>query len=94
VVALGSFVDSIVKVTLSDEQKAALISFAYNVGQTALKGSTLLKKLNAGDIEGAANEFPRWNKAAGKVMNGLTKRREGERALFLLGSNFETKAAA
>jgi lysozyme len=93
VVSLGAFVDSIVKIVITDEQKAALISFAYNVGKGALKGSTLLRKLNAGDVEGAANEFLRWNKAAGKVMAGLTKRRDGERALFLLGSSFEKAAA-
>ncbi|MCD9436513.1 lysozyme, partial [Klebsiella pneumoniae] len=48
-----------------------------------LSTSTLLKKLNAGDIKGAADEFLRWNKSGGKVLNGLTRRREAERALFL-----------
>ena len=61
----------------------ALVSFAYNVGSRALSTSTLLKKLNAGDIKGAADEFLRWNKSGGKVMPGLTNRRKAERALFL-----------
>lgn len=62
---------------------AALCSFAYNVGIGALAKSTLLKKYNAGDRQGAADEFLRWNKAAGKVFDGLTKRRTAERAVFL-----------
>lgn len=73
----------LVKVKLSQNQFDALVSFAYNVGSRALSTSTLLKKLNAGDIKGAADEFLRWNKAGGKVLNGLTRRREAERALFL-----------
>lgn len=73
----------IVKAKLTQGQFDALVSFAYNVGSRALSTSTLLKKLNAGDIKGAADEFLRWNKAGGKVMNGLTRRREAERALFL-----------
>ncbi|EBY2991617.1 lysozyme, partial [Salmonella enterica subsp. enterica serovar Typhimurium] len=48
-----------------------------------LSSSTLLRKLNSGDYAGAADEFLRWNKAGGKVLNGLTRRREAERALFL-----------
>ena len=51
--------------------------------ETVLSTSTLLRKLNAGDYAGAADEFLRWNKAGGKVLNGLTRRREAERALFL-----------
>jgi lysozyme len=59
-----------------------LVSFAYNVGAGNLKASTLLKKLNAGDTAGAAQEFQRWNKAAGKVLPGLTRRRACEALLF------------
>lgn len=66
----------------------ALVDFAFNLGIGALAGSTLLKKLNAGDIEGAADEFLKWDHAGGKVLAGLTKRRQGERALFLLGAHF------
>ena len=73
----------IVKVKLTQGQFDALVSLAYNIGSRALSTSTLLKKLNAGDIKGAADEFLRWNKAGGKVLNGLTRRREAERALFL-----------
>lgn len=76
-------VQKIVKVKLTQGQFDALVSFAYNIGSRALSTSTLLKKLNAGDIKGAADEFLRWNKAGGKVLNGLTRRREAERALFL-----------
>ncbi|HCL5584841.1 TPA: lysozyme [Citrobacter freundii] len=71
------------KVKLTQGQFDALVSFAYNVGSRALSTSTLLRKLNDGDVSGAADEFLRWNKAGGKVLNGLTRRREAERALFL-----------
>lgn len=71
------------KVKLTQGQFDALVSFAYNIGSRSLSTSTLLKKLNDGDAKGAADEFPRWNKAGGKVMSGLTRRREAERAMFL-----------
>jgi lysozyme len=61
----------------------ALVSFAYNVGDHALAGSTLLKKHAARDHDGAAAEFARWNKQKGKVLNGLTRRRAAERSLYL-----------
>ncbi len=61
----------------------ALVSFAYNLGSRNLKSSTLLKKLNAGDVAGAADEFLRWNRAAWRIMVGLTRRRQAERKLFL-----------
>lgn len=73
----------LVRVKLTQGQFDALVSFAYNVGSRALSTSTLLKKLNAGDIKGAADEFLRWNKAGGKEMPGLTKRRKAEREVFL-----------
>lgn len=82
-VSYESDVLKLVKVKLTQNQFDGLVSFAYNVGSRALSTSTLLKKLNAGDIKGAADEFLRWNKAGGKVLNGLTRRREAERALFL-----------
>jgi len=71
-----------VKVPLTQSQFDALVSFAYNVGLGALRSSTLLRKLNAGDYLGAADEFLRWNKAGGRVMAGLTRRREAESSLF------------
>lgn len=67
---------------LTQEQFDALVCFVYNLGCGAFKGSTLLKKINAQD-PGAADEFLRWNKAGGRVLPGLTRRREAERALFL-----------
>lgn len=76
-------VTNLVTVPLNQNQFDALVDFAYNLGVNALKGSTLLKKLNAGDYAGAANEFTKWNKAAGKELAGLTRRREAEKSLFL-----------
>lgn len=72
-----------VKVQLNQNQFDALASFVYNVGGTAFKNSTLLKKLNQADYLGAAEEFLRWNKAGGAESKGLTRRREAEKALFL-----------
>ena len=72
-----------VKVELAQHEFDALVSFAYNVGSEALAGSTLLKRLNANDKKGAADQFLRWNRADGRVMSGLTRRREAERAMFL-----------
>jgi GH24 family phage-related lysozyme (muramidase) len=82
-VGYESDVSKLVKVKLTQGQFDALVSFAYNLGARALSTSTLLQKLNAGDYAGAADEFPRWNKAGGKILPGLTRRREAERALFL-----------
>ena len=82
-VSYESEVSRLVKVGLTQGQFDALVSFTYNLGARSLSTSTLLRKLNAGDYAGAADEFLRWNKAGGKVLNGLTRRREAERALFL-----------
>lgn len=82
-VSYESDVSRLVKVDLTQGQFDALVSFTYNLGARSLSTSTLLRKLNAGDYAGAADEFLRWNKAGGKVLNGLTRRREAERALFL-----------
>nr|WP_269841900.1 lysozyme [Enterobacter asburiae] len=82
-VSYESDVSRLVKVGLTQGQFDALVSFTYNLGARALSTSTLLRKLNAGDYAGSADEFLRWNKAGGKVLNGLTRRREAERALFL-----------
>ena len=72
-----------VKVALTQNQFDALVSFAFNLGMGNVNSSTLLRKLNAGDIQGAANEFVRWNKAGGKTLAGLTRRRLAEKELFL-----------
>ncbi|HBU8851085.1 TPA: lysozyme [Citrobacter sedlakii] len=82
-VSYESDVSRLVKVGLTQGQFDALVSFTYNLGSRALSTSTLLRKLNCGDYTGSADEFLRWNKAGGKVLNGLTRRREAERALFL-----------
>lgn len=84
-------VNRLVTVELSQNQFDALVCFAYNVGTDedqdlipeGLGDSTLLKKLNAGDYAGAAEEFLVWNKAKGQVVKGLVNRRRQERALFL-----------
>ncbi|HCU16508.1 MAG: lysozyme [Enterobacteriaceae bacterium] len=83
VVQYENGVNTLVKVQINQNQFDALVDFTYNLGVNALKGSTLLKKLNAGDYAGAANEFPKWNKAGGKELAGLTRRREAEKSLFL-----------
>lgn len=75
-------VESVLKVKVIDNQFAALVSFAYNVGIGNLKKSTLLRLVNAGDFANAANEFVKWNKAGGRVLAGLTRRREAEAKLF------------
>lgn len=82
-VSYESDITKLVKVQLNQNQFDALVSFAYNLGSRSLSTSTLLKKLNAGDYLGAADEFPRWNKAGGQVLAGLTRRRMAERALFM-----------
>ncbi|MNG43661.1 Lysozyme RrrD [compost metagenome] len=82
-IAFENTLNQLVKVPLNQNQFDALVSFTYNLGETNLRSSTLLKKLNAKDYKGAAAEFLKWNKAGGKVMNGLVKRRKAEMELFL-----------
>ncbi len=67
----------------TSDQFSAMVSFAFNAGATSLRDSTLLKKHNAGDFPGAADEFLRWVFAGGQVMAGLQRRRKAERALYL-----------
>jgi lysozyme len=76
-------VDSAVTVPLEPHERDALISFAYNVGRSAFRASTLLRLLNAGFKAGAAEQFLRWNRAGGQIVLGLVKRRTAERNLFL-----------
>lgn len=78
----ASSVPPLVKVPLTQGHFDALVSFAYNLGAWALKSSTLLRLLNAGDYSGAAEQFARWNKNDGRVMRGLTRRRAAEKALW------------
>jgi len=75
-------VEGLIKVNINDNQFAALVSFAYNVGANNLKKSTLLSLVNQKNFTLAAEEFLKWNKAQGKVLPGLTKRREAEKRLF------------
>jgi lysozyme len=75
-------VNSLVKVPLSQPQFDALVSLVFNIGSGAFRNSTLLRKLNAGDTEGAAAEFQRWCHAGDQVLPGLVKRRAAEAAMF------------
>lgn len=79
-------VNKAVTTTLNQNQFDALVSFCYNVGAGAFQGSTLLKKLNAADFPGAADQFLVWNKGTKNgvkvVIDGLTNRRKDEKALF------------
>jgi len=76
-------VRNLLKKPLNDNQIGALTSFAYNVGVGSLKNSTLLKKVNANPNDPTIRaEFMKWNKAGGKVLNGLTKRRAEEADLY------------
>lgn len=75
-------IKQLVKVPLKQGEFDALSSWVFNLGGGSLASSTLLRKLNAGDYAGAANEIPRWNKAGGKVLAGLTRRRAAERKMF------------
>ena len=86
VVANRDFADKIfpsIKVKVTQSQFDAMVSLAYNIGAGAFLKSTLLKKVNAGDFAGAGEEFLRWNKALGKEVLGLIRRREREKQLFL-----------
>ena len=83
---VGEFADKVARLLgsakTSQSQFDAMVSFAYNVGVGNLASSTLLKMHKAADYAGAAGQFARWNKAAGKVLPGLTKRRAAEAALY------------
>ncbi len=81
----GESVDEQLDVPVSQFEFDALVSFAFNLGINALAGSTLLRKLNQMDFDGAAHEFPRWNKSGNKVVLGLIKRRAAEIAMFVDG---------
>ena len=76
-------VNRLVIVDINQNQFDALVSFVYNLGSGNFEKSTLLKKVNQEDFIGASLEFEKWNRASGKVLNGLTKRRLSEKELFL-----------
>jgi lysozyme len=77
-------VDRVVSVPLLAYERDALISLSYNIGRHNFTNSTLVRLLNAGDKAGAADQFLRWNRAGGRVVLGLVKRRTAERNLFLI----------
>jgi len=76
-------VNRYVHVPINQNQFDALVDFAYNAGAGNLQKSTLLRKINAGDYEGASKEFSKWVYGGGKKLNGLVKRRDAERRLFV-----------
>jgi lysozyme len=78
----GNAVTRWVDVPLNQNQFDALCDFVFNLGEGRFRSSTLLNRINAKDFTAAAAEFPKWTKAAGKVMPGLVTRRAKERALF------------
>jgi lysozyme len=78
-------VNGMVIPTTSQQQFDAMVSFSYNLGESALRGSTLLRMHNSGDYAGAAGQFGRWNHAGGQVLDGLTRRRAGEAAVYANG---------
>lgn len=75
-------VERYVTIPLNDNQFAALVSFTFNVGAGNLAVSTLLKRLNEGEYASVPMQLMRWNRANGKIMNGLTRRRTAEGDLF------------
>lgn len=75
---VGSFVSA----ALNQNQYDALVSLTFNIGPGNFRSSTLLRKLNAADYDGAALEFARWDKQGGQVLKGLTIRRAAEQELF------------
>ena len=76
------YVNDLAEVDLKQNQFDALVSWVFNLGPANLKASTLLKVLNAKDYEGVPAQIKRWNKAGGKVLQGLIRRREAESLLF------------
>jgi GH24 family phage-related lysozyme (muramidase) len=72
-----------VEAKIPRDMSVALISWTYNVGVGAACGSTLVRKLNAGDLYGACEQLPRWNRAGGRVVRGLTNRRAAERDMCI-----------
>lgn len=77
------YVENLVNVDLTDAQFGALVSLVFNIGVGNFQSSTLLRLLNQDDYQGAADEFPKWRKSAGKVLAGLERRRAAERKMFL-----------
>ena len=77
-----NYVDELVKVPLHPHQYDALVSWVYNLGPTNFKSSTMLKVLNEGKYDEVPAQMKRWNKAGGKELDGLTRRRNAEAEMF------------
>ena len=77
------WVSRLIKTALTENQYSALTSFTFNVGCSALMRSTLRMKLNRREVQNAADEFPKWRIAGGRILAGLVRRRAAEQALFL-----------
>lgn len=88
---------SLLKVAVNDAQFGALLALVFNIGAANLGASTLLRKINAGDMQGAADQFLAWDKARVngvlQALAGLTRRRKAERAMFL-GQDWRAAAAS
>ena len=82
IIAYEAALDRCLTADVPTDMNVALVSWTYN-GPAAVCRSTLLRKANAGDLTGACNELPRWNRAGGRVIRGLTNRRMSERAMCL-----------
>ena len=76
------YINDLVECSLTQNQFDALVSWVYNLGPANLQASTLLKRLNAEDYEDVPSQLKRWNKAGGKVLEGLIRRREAEAKLY------------
>lgn len=76
------FINDLVDVPLEQHQFDALVAWVFNLGSGNLQESTMLKVLNAGDYHSVPNQMKRWNKANGKVLDGLVRRREAEAKMF------------
>ena len=76
------YINDMVECDLEQHQFDALVAWVYNLGPTNLGSSTMLKRLNANDLDDVPNQIKRWDKAGGKVLAGLVRRREAESLLF------------
>jgi lysozyme len=76
------YINDMVECDLEQHQFDALVAWVYNLGPTNLRSSTMLKRLNANDLDDVPAQIRRWNKAGGKVLAGLTRRREADALMF------------
>lgn len=76
-------IDRLVTAELTENMYSSCVSLIYNIGSGNFQSSTLRMKLNRGDYEAAADEFPKWRRSGGRILKGLVRRRKAERELFL-----------